>query len=140
MKTSLKRRFKWMKLKVFYFFSTDRKPKLPKKLPESQETAKSIFLFLLNKPETKLYYDLKTAECYLRSEDSSVYIFLEHKNCKIINSVYGYDVSLSIELETYLIYKFEHELYKRRQAFKDEALSKVEHSLENTLKNLTEKS
>jgi len=108
-------------------------------MSESEETAKDIFMFLLVRSETKLYYDLKSAECYIRSEDCSVYIFLEERNIKIINSVYGYDVSISIELEAYLSRKFEQELYKRRQTFKAEALSKVEHSLENTFQSLRTK-
>ena len=136
MKTNWKRRLKWTRLKIHRFLSSDQKPKLPKKLSESEETAKDIFTLLLVRPETKLYYDLKTAECYVRSEDSSVYIFLESRNLKIINSVYGYDVNISQELESYLIHKFEKELYKRRLSFKEEALSKIEHSLESTLNKL----
>jgi hypothetical protein len=136
MKTNLKRRIKWIRLKLHRFFSSDQKPRLPKKLSESEQTAKDIFTLLLVRPETKLYYDLKTAECYVRSEDSSVYIFLESRNLKIINSVYGYDVNISQELEAYLTHKFEKELYKRRISFKEEALSKIEHSLESTLNKL----
>ena len=136
MKTNLKRRIKWIRLKLHRFFSSDQKTRLPKRLSEAEQTAKDIFMFLLVRPETKLYYDLKTAECYIRSEDCSVYIFLENKNIKIINSVYGYDVNISQELEAYMTNKFEHELYKRRATFKAEALSKIEHSLENTLQTL----
>lgn len=139
MKTNWKRKLKWLRLKIHRFFSSDQKPKLPKRMSESEETAKDIFMFLLVRPETKLYYDLKTAECYIRSEDCSVYIFLENKNIKIINSVYGYDVNISLEMEAYMTHKFEKELYKRRAAFKEEALSKVEHSLENTLQTLKNK-
>jgi hypothetical protein len=108
----------------------------PKKLTESERTATEIFMNLVNRPSSKLYYDLKTSECYVRSEDGSIFIFLEDRNIKIINSVYSFDVHISTELEAYLTARFERELAIRRLQFKREALSKVEHSLENTLNKL----
>jgi len=108
-------------------------------MKESERTATAIYMKLLFDPGTKLYYDLHTQECYLRSEDSTIFIFLESNNVKIINSVYGYDVHISRDTESYLLEKFRREMAIRRQRFKEEALSKVEHSLENTLEKLNQK-
>jgi hypothetical protein len=108
-------------------------------MKESENTAYQIFIKVLHDPGSKLYYDLHTQECYLRSEDSSLFLFLEAQNIKIINSVYGYDVHVSGEVEQYLLEKFRREMAIRRRRFKEEALSRVEHSLETTLFKLTAK-
>jgi hypothetical protein len=108
-------------------------------MTESERTATAIYIKLLFDPGTKLYYDLHTQECYLRSEDSTLFVFLEQMNVKIINTVYGYDVPISRETESYLLEKFRREMAIRRLQFKKEALSKVEHSLEGTLEKLNQK-
>lgn len=137
---TMKRWFRWIWLKILSTLnSNDHRPIKPKKLKDSERTAMSIFLKVLFDPGTKLYYDLHTQECYLKSEDSTLYIFLENLNVKIINSVYGYDVNISRELESYLLEKFRREMAVRRQKFKSEALAKIEHSLEGTLEKLTQK-
>lgn len=138
--STIKRWFRWRFLKLRYVWSSqDSKPKKPKKMTESEKTAVLIFMKLLFDPGTKLYYDLHTQECYLRSEDSTLFVFLECQNVKIINSVYGYDVPISREAESYLLEKFRREMAVRRLNFKREALSKVEHSLELTLEKLKQK-
>jgi hypothetical protein len=108
----------------------------PKVMTYSESSAFTIFMRVLKLPETKLYYDLVTQECYLKSEEYQLYVFLEERNLKIINSVFGYDVRISQELETYLTEKFSQEMAIRRRAFKNEALSKVDHSLELTIQRV----
>lgn len=134
--TSIKRLLRYWKLRMYYSISTDKRSKYPSKMSDSEKVATSIFVSTLINPESKLYYDVQTRECYLRTEDGSLFIFLESRNIKIINSVYGYDVHISSELENYLSERFVREMNKRRSAFKQEALDKVEHSLENTLLKL----
>lgn len=137
MKLRLKRLTKLYWLRLLRFMrQSEVQTRRPKKLTESERTATEIFMNLVNRPSSKLYYDLKTSECYVRSEDGSIFIFLEERNIKIINSVYSFDVHISTELEAYLTARFERELAIRRLQFKKEALSKVEHSLENTLNKL----
>lgn len=105
----------------------------PKKLSHSEESAMEIFLSVLRNKRSKLFYDIHTQECYLRSEDAAIYVFLECRNVKIINSVFGYDVNISQHLEGFLLEKFIREMSIRRSAFKTEALLKVNHSLDLTL-------
>lgn len=114
----------------------NQRTRRPQKMSESERTATEIFQLLIHRSDSKLYYDLKTSECYIRSEDGSLFIFLEERNIKIINSVYSFDVNISSDLEAYLTERFERELAIRRRQFKKEALAKVEHSLENTLNKI----
>lgn len=121
--------------RVLQLISSSKKEKLekPKKMTFSEQSAWTIFSRILKLPETKLYYDIRSAECYLKSEEYQLYLFLEERNIKIINSVYGYDVRISTELENYMTDRFIHEMAIRRSAFKAEALLKVDHSLELTV-------
>jgi hypothetical protein len=120
-------------------FKIDKRPKFPKYATNDELTASIIFLRVLKNPDSKIYYDLRTNECYVRSGDSTLYLFLESRNLKVINSVYGYDIRLSAKMEVYLADRFIIEMSKRRSAFKNEALSKVTHSLDKTLKDINEK-
>jgi hypothetical protein len=131
-KHKLKRFFKKINLKLK---STFRKQKIryPKKVSNNEKVASSIFLKILHDPETSLYYNPETYECYLKSNKHNLYIFLESANIKIINSKYGYDTKISIQLENYLSERFKHESSKRRNIFKQEVLSKVENFLNHTL-------
>jgi hypothetical protein len=131
-KHRLNRFFKKINLKLK---STFRKQKIryPKKVSNNEKVASSIFLKILHEPETSLYYNPETYECYLKSDKHNLYVFLESANIKIINSKYGYDTKISIQLENYLSERFKHESSKRRNIFKQEVLSKVENSLNHTL-------
>ena len=121
------------------FKMKDKKTRYPKIASNSERTAANIFLKVLHDPDSKLYYDLESSECYLRSDDSTLYLFLESNNLKVINSVYGYDIKLSSQMEVYLSERFRNEMSKRRKVFKSEAISKVKHSLEQTLVKINEK-
>jgi len=116
------------------------KPTKPAKMSVSENSALTIFIRILRLPDSKLYYDIKTQECYLKSEEYQLYLFLEERNIKIINSVFGYDVRLSQELESHMYDKFIHEMAIRRSAFKREALSKIDHSLELTVDRVLKES
>jgi len=122
------------------FSAKPEKPQKPTKMSISESSALTIFTRILRLPDTKLYYDIKTQECYLKSEEYQLYLFLEERNIKIINSVFGYDVKLSQELEEHMYNKFIHEMAIRRSAFKKEALSKVDHSLELTVDRILKRS
>lgn len=117
----------------------DKRARYPKTASNSEKTAAHIFLIVLRDPDSKLYYDLVSNECYLRSDDSTLYLFLESNNLKVINSVYGYDIKLSSKMEFYLSERFRNEMAKRRKIFKSEAISKVKHSLDQTLAKINEK-
>jgi len=120
-------------LRLVRSFSTNNKIKKPKKLTESENTACDIFITILHNKDSKLYYDIQTQECYISSGDKTIFVFLESCNVKIINSVFGYDVHIKPELENFLLEKFIREMSKRRNAFKKEVVSKINHSLDSTL-------
>lgn len=136
----IKRFFQGIVIKTKRIFKmADKKARYPKTSSNSERTAAHIFLKVLHHPDSKLYYDLVSNECYLRSDDSTLYLFLESNNLKVINSVYGYDIRLSTQMEIYLSERFRNEMAKRRKIFKSEAISKVKHSLDQTLEKINEK-
>jgi hypothetical protein len=133
---TLKRKIKIFYLKSIRVFGKEKKLLRPKKLTEAEQTACEIFITILHNKESKLFYDIQTQECYLSSGDKTVFVFLESGNVKIINSVFGYDVHIRSELEGYLLDQFIREMAIRRNAFKREVLSKINHSLDNTLNKM----
>lgn len=141
----LKRRYILRSVKLFFGRLSQvqkdgkRFTKRPVNMTHSEETVCQIFTSVLRNRGSKLYYDIHTQECYLRSEDAAIYVFLEAGNVKIINSVFGYDVNISNELEGYLLEKFIREMTVRRKTFKKEALSKVHQSLDQTLNRVQNK-
>jgi hypothetical protein len=132
-KHRLRRFIQWIVISVKKIFRS-KKITFPKKANNDELTAATIFLRILSDADSKLYYDRVTHECYLISGD--LYLFLESGNLKIINSVYGYDIKLMHKMETYLSERFVTEMAKRRKSFKEKALSKVKHSLDQTLNNI----
>lgn len=131
---------KWlfMKLRRAFSVKSGNRSKLPKKISDSEKTACSIFLNLLKNPSSKMHFDGKTSECGLSDKEKTLYVFLESRNLKIINTVFGYDTPIQPETEVYLGDRFIQELARRRAEFKAEAMLKVEHSLHKTLDKLTE--
>jgi len=126
-------------IKVLRFGKPKEKPsKYPKRITDSEKIAIETFLTVLKDESSSLFFDLHTNECFLKSYDSSIYLFLETGNLKIVNTVFGYDIPLTGDSQTYLMDKFRMELAKRRRNFKSEALKKVKHSLEITYNKLTE--
>lgn len=125
----------WLKF-LRVMSNADKRTRLKKDINESEKTACNIFMYLLKDPSSKMYYDTATSECFLSDKD--IYVFLESRNLKIINTVFGYDIPLQQNTEVYLGMKFSLELGKRRSEFKAEAMKKVEHSLHKTLDKLRE--
>ena len=129
----MKRLIRVFYLRILRTFKADKRVRKPKKLTESENKACEIFLTVLHNKDSKLYYDIKTQECYIGSGDKTIFVFLEANNVKVINSVFGYDVHVKQDLENYLLEKFIREMAKRRNLFKLDVLSKINHSLDNTL-------
>jgi len=134
-----KKRFFRFYIKLRQFFKSDKRVKYPKNVSEQESIGFYIFIHVLRSENSKLYYDISSHECYLMSGDSKLYIFLESGNLKVINSVYGYDIKLSKQMEMYIGERFSLELSKRRSKFKKDALSKISHSLEKTKDALNKK-
>lgn len=138
LKYKIKRFLKKIIIKTKILFRKE-KIRYPKRVTESERIVSLIFLKTLKNKEVSLYYNPQNHECYIKSDRNDLYIFLESCNIKIINSVYGYDTKISIKLETYLSEKFNQETAKRRNIFKEEVLSKVQNSLNHTLRKIDKK-
>jgi hypothetical protein len=132
----MKRLIRVFYLRILRTFKADKRVRKPKKLTESENKACEIFLTVLHNRDSKLYYDIKTQECYIGSGDKTIFVFLEANNVKVINSVFGYDVHVKQDLENYLLEKFIREMAKRRNLFKLDVLSKINHSLDSTLNKI----
>ena len=98
----MKRLIRVFYLRILRTFKGDKRVRKPKKLTESENKACEIFLTVLHNKDSKLYYDIKTQECYIGSGDKTIFVFLEANNVKVINSVFGYDVHIKSDLENYL--------------------------------------
>jgi hypothetical protein len=122
---------------IKYLDPIGRKPKLPKKLNQAQKISIGIFFKVLKSEKTELYYNLLTEECYLSNNDLNVHIFIEDKNIKVINSIYGYDIEIDYQTEKYLVRKFEIEQNKRRIKFKNNIVSKTENQLIQTYNKIS---
>ena len=128
--------YRYFYVRISRLFKTDLRSRYPKDVSDYEKTVSDIFISILHKDDTKLYYDTKTQECSLKNEQQVIWIFLERENIKIINSTYGYDRHISSNLEYYLADRFRQENTKRRTIMKEEALSRIEHSLSITLKKV----
>jgi len=135
----LRRKLKWFVLYMKSMFNSDRREnriKPSKNLTDAQRTAVTITAKTMLSPDSKLYYNMQSHECYIYrkdSDDSSLYIFIESGNIKIINTVFGYDINIDQNTEQYLTNIFTREMAKRRSNFKKEALAKIEFSLHKVL-------
>lgn len=125
----------WLKSKWDYFKSIlHTEPEYPKNINEQEKTVISIVQQLLPLKESELYVDPMTQECYI--SNGNYYIFIECPRIRIINSVFGYDVYVSVQVEAYLIKIFMDELTKRRSAFKLHVMSKVDKNLHTILDDI----
>jgi hypothetical protein len=142
--TKIRRKLKWFKLYMGATFNTRRRDdriKLRSGLTDAELTAVTITKKAIFNPDSKLYYNTQTHECcvYRKYEnETSLYIFIESGNIKIINTVFGYDISIDSNTEHYITNIFSRELAKRRAQFKREALAKVEFSLHKVLDKINE--
>lgn len=102
-------------------------PTCPKKMTSSEKMVVDIARDLIANPETELYYDPNTYECYI--VNGHYYVFIEAGVVKVINSVFGYDVHVSAQVEMYLTNEFKKENSRRRKQFKSSVEFKVDNSL-----------
>jgi hypothetical protein len=140
----IRRRLRWFLLYMKASFNGKRKDdrmKPSKNLTDAQRTAVTITAKTMLSPDAKLYYNMQSHECYIyrkSEDDSSLYIFIESGNIKIINTVFGYDINIDSDTEQYLTNIFTREMAKRRAQFKKEALAKIEFSLHKVLDKINQ--
>jgi hypothetical protein len=112
-------------------------PSFPKKMTSSEKRVVDIVKNLIPDPDTKLDYDLNTYEWDIIN--GHYCIFIEAGVVKVINSVFGYDVHISPQVEIYLIDECKKEKSRRRKQFKNNVESKVDNSLASILEEIKNK-
>jgi len=117
-----------------------RQMRYPQRLTVEEKQALSIWTMVVHEESSELMYNPQTYESYAEYHGAGgpVYLFLESRNMRIVNSVVGYDVRLSQQGEEWASHVFNREIHKRRSIFKAEVNSKVRHSLEALEERLRE--
>lgn len=103
----------------------------PKNITQEVDTAMKIWEKVILNPNSNLLFNPENSECYAYLDDYEhpIYLFLESDKLRIINSEYGYDVSLEPICEKWCSQQFNREISRRRDQFKQFALSRVNYSL-----------
>ena len=144
-KHNIYRHLQWICIKFLSYFifdrSSDAKVRKPKNLNESQIMAIDITVKSILNPDSELYFDIMSQECYIKvsSPDGDIYVFIESRNIKIINTVFGYDIPVDLQTENYISSVFRREMNKRRVKFKNEVVGKIKFSLQKVLQNINDK-
>lgn len=109
----------------------NRRVPYPKKLSTEEQTALRIWAMVVHQETSELMYDPQTYESYAEYQGPGgpVYLFLESRNMRVVNTVVGYDVRLGADAELWATSVFNMEIHKRRSHFKAEVNSKIHHSL-----------
>lgn len=129
-------RYQWLKvrkvLRALHSGRDSQRVHYPKKVSEEERSALFIWSTLVHQESCELMYDPQTYESYAEyhGPGGPVYLFLESRNLRVVNTVVGYDVRLTQEAEAWASQVFNKEIHKRRSHFKAEVNSKVRHSLE----------
>jgi hypothetical protein len=108
-----------------------RSMKYPNQISLEEKQALSIWTMVVHEDSSELMYNPQTYESYAEyhGPGGPVFLFLESRNMRIVNSVVGYDVRLTQHAEEWASNVFNREIHKRRSHFKAEVNSKVRHSL-----------
>lgn len=129
--TRFKRKFilAWYGLSASRRDSRIQKPKMT----ETEAQAARIWIKVVHQKDSDLMYNPQTHEAYAlwESPSGTVYLFLEAGNLRVINTVVGYDIRLSSQVEQWCASIFSREVAKRRAKFRKNAESKVTHSLDS---------
>lgn len=99
----------------------------------TEEQAVRIWTRVIHQSDSDLMYNPQTHDAYALWEapTGTVYLFLESGNLRVINTVVGYDIRLSMRVEQWCSTVFTREVAKRRNRFRINAESKVVHSLDS---------
>jgi hypothetical protein len=127
--------FKLWRRRTWLFFAklsrADHRVGRPRKTTREEDLVISLWSRITHLEDSRLYYNPATHESMAYLPGQSIYMFLESGQMRVINTVVGYDVPLSSEVEQWCSQIFAREVHRRRTRFKDAALSKVVHSLED---------
>ncbi len=110
-----------------------RRVPFPTRVSQEEQSALRIWSSVVHHPDSNLMYDPQTYESYAEYQGPGgpIYLFLESRGMRVVNSVVGYDVRLGQTSEMYATSVFNMEIHKRRSHFKADVNAKVHHSLAN---------
>ena len=106
-------------------------------IPEEERITVEICKKLINDPESKLTYAPISNKRFIKNEEKSMFIVIEHHTINLINHVYSYSVYLSNSGDyNEIITSFDKVLEYERQSLEDEIRSNIQHSLITILDKL----
>lgn len=119
-------------LKYFGIMPKTETTKKPQYVSKEEEQALRIWSRLVHSKSSELLYNPATSECFVewKNGDNYVFLFLESRNLRIVNTVVGYDIPLSQSAEAWCSTIFSNEVNHRRIAFKHRAIQKATHTLD----------
>jgi len=134
----------YRKLRIWYLRNSGTthntaKVKRPVNCSDEVATAIRIWNYVIHSKNATLMFDPVTFECLVEFNDSTtIYLFLEKNRLRVINTVTGYDVSLSDSERLWCEQNFKRELHIRRLRFKKQAIIKIVNTLSNLEKKVME--
>jgi len=128
--------YNYRKLRIWYIRNTNAvnstKVKRPINCSPEVLTAIRIWNHVIHSKNSTLMFDPVTGESLVEYsiDNTPIYLFLESRRLRIINSITGYDVSLTESERLWCEQNFKRELHIRRLRFKTKALNKIVNTLE----------
>jgi hypothetical protein len=92
-----------------------------------------IWNHVIHSKNSTLMYDPVTGESLVeyREADVAIFLFLESNRLRVINSITGYDITLTEPERIWCEQNFKRELHIRRLRFKTNAINKIVNTMEN---------
>lgn len=110
-------------------------PTLP--VPVEEKITVEICKKLISDPESELTFAPLSGKRFIKNENKSMFVVIEHNTINLINHVYSYSVYLSSQNDYKdIIGSFDGILENKRQELEDEIRSNIQHSLQTILKKL----
>lgn len=110
----------------------------PKPSNEEEEYCKKICDFLIEIPESKLYFSPISQKRYIKNEEKEMFVVIENLTINLINHVYSYTIYFeTTNLFEKIVSKFDNELERRRIVLEEEIKNNMKHSLESILNRIT---
>jgi hypothetical protein len=129
--------YNYRKLRIWYIRNTamntnSTRVKRPVNCNAEVSAAFRIWNHVIHSKNAILMYDPVTSESLVEYsiDNTPIYLFLESRRLRIINSITGYDVSLTESERLWCEQNFKRELHIRRLRFKTKALNKIVNTLE----------
>lgn len=106
-------------------------------ITEDEKQAYSIFRKMTKDPDNDLLTSPLSGKYYIRSEKRKMLLILNNGTISIVNTVYGYNVTISRRIEDKMRHFFLNEVEERRQEMEKEYTDNVVHSLKSIVEKLS---